>query len=80
MAPEQLAEILERMYDYAARLNESRTVAVCLFGVRYVDEISECGATSDRLCELAGISMLGPTINLGMRLSRHIEITDNDFS
>ena len=78
MSPEELAEILERIYNDAARFNKSLTVSVCLFGVRYVDEISECGATSDRLCELAGISMLGPTINLGMRLSRHIEITDYD--
>ena len=78
MSPENLAVILGQAYHNAALFNESLTVAACLFGVRYVDEINECGVNPEKLCELAGITKLGPTINLGMRLSRHIEITNYD--
>ena len=79
MSPEELAIILGQAYHDAATRNDPLTTATCLFGVHYVDQLHECGATAYELCELAGIPDHGPTINLGMRLSRHIKITNYRF-
>ena len=76
MSPEQLATLLGQAYHDAARRNYPLTTATCLFGVHFVDQLHECGVTAERLCELAGIPDHGPTINLGMRLSPHIKITN----
>lgn len=70
----QLARILEE----TARTAEERgygtmTSSICLFGIRYAEEIRGCDATAHRLCDLAGVGNYGPTINLGVRLSQFVE-------
>ena len=76
MTSRELAGLLTETYIEAANAGESVSVAMCLFGMRYVNEILDSGVTVHRLCRLACIPKLGPTINLGMNLSEHVTIRE----
>ena len=53
MSPDELAKILRRMYDAAP--HRRKAVMPSLFGIRYAQEIGQCGETPDKLVELSGI-------------------------
>ena len=44
------------------------TRSICLFGVRYAEDVRGCGATASRLCDRACVPGYGPMVNLGMNL------------
>ena len=54
MAPEELADILSRMYREAP-VGEATTM-IHLFGIRYAGEIRTCGASASKIVHLSGLS------------------------
>ena len=71
----QLARILEEtVRDAEERGDGTMTRSICLFGIRYAEEICGCDTTAHRLCERAGIRDYGPMINLGMNLSQFVAL------
>ncbi len=54
MTAQELAQILARMHSNAPARRKS--VMPSLFGVRYAEEIRECGVTPNKLVEMSGIS------------------------
>ena len=74
MTPEQLADRLHDTYFSAMKSDANVTVAICLFGVQHANEILASGVAMHRLCRMAGIPNLAPTVNLGMNLHDYILI------
>lgn len=74
MTVAQLADRLRDTYFSAMKSDSGVTVAICLFGVRHADEIISSGVAMHRLCRMAGIPNLAPTVNLGMNLNEYISI------
>ena len=76
MTDVELAAILRRMYDSAKR-NET-TCQVHLFGIRYAEELQNCGCTLRHIVELSGISKgYLPEISKGMKLSKYVRLKED---
>ena len=74
MTSKELAARLRETY-FAARDTETcTTVAVCVFGVRHSRVLLQCGVPVRKLCRMAGIPNLSPTLNLGTNLARYVSI------
>ncbi len=69
MQTERLAEILRHAYEQAPQLDKS--LAVCLFGIRYAQEI---GSSTNQIIEAAGIGSYGPEVRKGIKLSRYVAL------
>ena len=76
MSAEELAARLREAYCDAIESDVGVTVALCLFGIRYGDQILNSKVGIHRLCRMADIPVLSPTINLGINLGKHVTITD----
>ena len=49
-----------------------------LFGIKYADLLHRENIT-DRSMKAAGVATLGPTVNMGRRLARHVTLKDPDW-
>lgn len=75
MTAAQLADQLRDTYFSAMGSDAGVTVAICLFGVVHANEILASEVGIHRLCRMAGIPNLAPTVNLGVNLKEYISIT-----
>ena len=48
-----------------------------LFGIKYADLLHRNNITD--IFEAAGVATLGPTVNMGRRLARHVTLKDPDW-
>ncbi len=69
MQVEKLGDLLRRAYDEAPERDKS--LAVCLFGIRYAAEI---GSSTNDIVERAGIGKYGPEVRKGIKLSHHVRL------
>ena len=72
MTPEELGNVLSRMY-HGAPYGE-KTTMIHLFGIKYANEIRDCGA---RVTEIVRLSDLGDTtyhreVSKGVKLARYV--------
>lgn len=67
MGVEELAKILKDAYDRAPNFDKS--AAVCLFGIRYADQI---GSQTNAIIESAKIGNYGPMVRMGKKLARDV--------
>ena len=71
MTPEKLADILSVMYQDAP--DGEATTMIHLFGVKYADEIHDCGATVTEIVRLSSLSdSYNAEVSKGMRLARYV--------
>ena len=70
MAPEELADILDRMYRCASR--DDQVMMVHLFGIRYADEIGKSASEIVRLSELP--DRYDTQVRRGVRLARYVSL------
>ena len=69
MQIERLARILKQSYDQAPAQNKS--LAVCLFGIRYADEI---GKSTNSIVTIAGIGKYDPEVRKGIKLATYVTL------
>ena len=69
MEIQKLAQLLRDSYDQAPKGNKS--IAVCLFGVRFADEI---GSSTNAIMEAAMIGDYGPEVRKGIKLARYVNL------
>jgi hypothetical protein len=69
MRTDQLAKLLREAYDTAP--DGDKSLAVCLFGVRYAEEI---GPSTNAILESADIGKYGPEVRKGIKLSRYVTL------
>lgn len=69
MRTRQLGELLRKAYDEAPERDKS--LAVCLFGIRYAAEI---GSSTNDVVERADISKYGPEVRKGIKLSNYVRL------
>lgn len=74
MSTEELAARLRETYYEAMASKTGVTVAICMFGIRYRQDILNSRIGIHRLCRMADVPVLAPTINLGMNLSKYVAI------
>ena len=77
MTENQLAAVLERMYDDAERRGESVTTAIHLFGLLYAEDIQDCkdrdpGAGRRMMARIGRKKSVA--INDMRRLSRYVTV------
>ena len=71
MTPAELARTLSEMYHDAPK-NEAVTM-IHLFGIKYADEIRDCGARVPEIVHLSGLSISYVTeVYKGIRLARYV--------
>ena len=71
MTPQELANILSQMYHNAP--DNEITTAVHLFGIRYADEIHQCGVPVTQLVGLSSIpASYEVEVSKGVRLARYV--------
>ena len=72
----ELAAELRRAYDTAPR-NEA-ACQIHLFGIRYAQELQNCGCTLRHIVELSGVSMgYLSEISKGVKLARYVTIRED---
>lgn len=69
MRTDQLARLLREAYDTAP--NRDKSLAVCLFGIRYAEEI---GSSTNAILDAADIGNYGPEIRKGIKLSSYVTL------
>ena len=74
MTSADLAARLREAYGGARDTEAGTTVAVCLFGVRHSRALLRCGTPMHKLCRMAGIPNLSPTLKLGTNLAPYVSI------
>ena len=72
MTPKELADTLSRMYFDAP--SGEKMPKVHLFGIRYADEISACGASVAEIVRLSELSRttLATEVSKGVKLARYV--------
>lgn len=74
MTTEDLAARLRERYRGARDTEAGTTVAVCLYGVRHSRALPRSGTPMHKLCTMAGIPNLSPTLKLGTNLAPYVSI------
>lgn len=69
MRIERLGELLRQAYNQAPARDKS--LAVCLFGIRYADEI---GSSTSAVLQAADIGKYGPEVRKGIKLSHYVTL------
>ena len=78
MEPIQLAKELRQAYEVARR-NEA-TCQVLLFGIRYAEDLENCGAPLKKIVELSGIGKgYVSEVSKGVKLARYVEIKEGEW-
>ena len=71
MTPDELAHTLSEMYNDALE-GEAKTM-IHLFGIKYADEIRDCGAPVTEIVRLSGLPKSYNTeVSNGVRLARYV--------
>ena len=72
MTPQELADILSRMYREAPE--GEATTMIHLFGVRYANEIRNCGASVAEIVRLSALShtTYATEVSKGVKLARYV--------
>ena len=71
MTPDKLARTLSEMYQDAPK--REATTMIHLFGIKYADEIRDCGAPVTEIVRLSGLpSSYHTEVSKGVRLARHV--------
>ena len=71
MTPEELGNTLSNMYHDASQ--GELTTMIHLFGIKYADEIRDCGATATEIVRLSGLHDSYKTeVSKGVRLARYV--------
>ncbi len=69
MQTERLASLLKEAYAQAPERDKS--LAVCMFGIRYAEEI---GKATNEIVEAANIGKYGPEVRKGIKLARFVTL------
>ena len=69
---DELAQELRRLAN-SAPAGEKMTYLI-LFGIKHADLLYRNNITD--ILEAAGVATLGPTVNIGRRLARHVTLKD----
>ena len=73
MTLEKLAAELSRVYRNAPE--GEQTTMIHLFGIKYVDEIRQCGSSANEIVRQSEISdKYGTEVRKGMRLARYVSL------
>lgn len=76
MKPEELAEVLSRMY-FEAPKNESSTM-IHIFGIKYSAEIRSCGSSPASIVKMAKIPVTyGSEINKAIKIAKYVDLKDS---
>ena len=71
MTPKELGDILSGMYDNAPE-NEA-TTKIHLFGIKYADDIRDCGASVSEIVRQSILSnRYNAEVSKGVRLARYV--------
>lgn len=71
MRPEELGCTLRKMYDDAPK--DEKTTMVHLFGIRYANEIHDCGGSVNEIIRLSGLYKSYRTeVQKGVKLARYV--------
>ena len=71
MTPDELGRTLSEMYRDAP--DGEATTMIHLFGIKYADEISDCGASVTEIVRLSGVSdSYNTEVSKGVRLARYV--------
>ena len=71
MTPEELGNTLSSMYHNAPK--GELTTMIHLFGIKYADEIRDCGATATEIVRLSGLQdSYKAEVSKGVRLARYV--------
>ena len=71
MTPHKLGAILFNRYNGALR--GEKTTMIHLFGIKYADDIRDCGASVTEIVRLSGIDESYNTeVSKGVRLARYV--------
>ena len=71
MRPEELGRTLFEMYHGAQK--GEKTTMIHLFGIKYADEIRNCGASVPEITRLSDVGENYATeVSKGVRLARHV--------
>ena len=71
MTPTELGRILSEMYRDAPK--GEATTMIHLFGIRYADEIWNCGAPVTEIVRLSGLrTSYNTEVSKGVRLARYV--------
>ncbi len=71
MTPIELGRILSEMYRDAPE--GEATTMIHLFGIRYADEIGDCGAPVTEIVRLSGLpASYNTEVSKGVRLARYV--------
>ena len=68
----ELASELRDMYSSAPK--GETTTFIRLFGIKYVDEIKNCGHSVKEIVRLSGIGDYQAEVNKGMQLAKYVEL------
>ena len=72
---EWLAEALCMVYDLTGVSNQrNQMLAIHLLAIMHSAEIRQSGLNANELVRRAGLPRLGPTMNAGIKLSKHVEL------
>ena len=69
---EELGQELRRLAESAP--SGEKMTYLMLFGIKYADLLHRKNITD--ILEAAGVATLGPTVNMGRRLARHVVLKD----
>ena len=72
---EELAQELRRLANCAP--SGEKMTYLMLFGIKYADLLHRENITD--ILKAAGVATLGPTVNMGRRLARHVTLEDPDW-
>ena len=71
MTPDELARTLSEMYHDAP--DGEATTMIHLFGIKYADEIRDCGAPVTEIVRLSGLrNSYSTEVYKGVRLARYV--------
>jgi 5-methylcytosine-specific restriction protein B len=74
----QLAKILEEMHSKSiAADNQESSAMIHLFGIKYAEELKECGKSMEHVAKAAGIrTSQAAEIRKGIKLSKFVTVKD----
>lgn len=73
MTPEELARALSEMHDNA--LQGEKPTMIRLFGIKYAEEIGDCGASVAEIVRLSSVrDSYNAEVSKGIQLSRYVVV------
>ncbi|MCI5164567.1 MAG: hypothetical protein D3903_00405 [Candidatus Electrothrix sp. GM3_4] len=78
MTPIELERILKDMYENAPK-GESTTM-IRLFGIKYANELNECGVSMTVIAKNSVGSSYQTEIRKGINLAKYVQLKDSHYS